>query len=88
MKRVVRPSIAERRLLTFCETCGVQPSLRQLATKIGGVKVLVAAHSAATSDLVFDHVERAVARSAVPLASVNRASTMSELRFSIIRCPI
>jgi hypothetical protein len=29
-----------------------------------------------------------VASSAVPLASVNRASTMSELRFSIIRCPM
>jgi hypothetical protein len=26
--------------------------------KIGGVKVLVAAYSAATSDIVFDHVER------------------------------
>src|SRR6266545_4052711 len=30
----------------------------------------------------------AVARSAVPLASVNRASTMSPLRFSTIRCPM
>src|SRR5882672_10873057 len=30
----------------------------------------------------------AVERSAVPLASVNRASTMRPLRFSIIRCPM
>jgi hypothetical protein len=32
--RVVRPSIAERRLpLTFCATCGVKLSWRVLATK-------------------------------------------------------
>jgi len=31
--RVVRPSIAERRLVLFCETCGVQPRSRQPATK-------------------------------------------------------
>src|SRR5882724_3521788 len=31
--RVVRASIAERRLALFCETCGVQPRSRQPATK-------------------------------------------------------
>jgi hypothetical protein len=29
---IVRPSIAERRLVLFCETCGVQPRLRHPAT--------------------------------------------------------
>src|SRR3954462_8430811 len=31
--RVVRPSMAERRPLVFCETCGVTPSRRISATK-------------------------------------------------------
>jgi hypothetical protein len=31
--RIVRAPIAERRLLSFCGTCGVQPRFRQPATK-------------------------------------------------------
>ena len=36
----MRASIAERRLLSFCETCRVQPSLRQPATKSAVSKFL------------------------------------------------
>src|SRR3984893_14128793 len=55
--------------------------------KVGGVIVLVAAHGAARPGIVLDHIERGRALRCA-LASVNRASTMRPLRFSVIRCPM
>jgi hypothetical protein len=55
--------------------------------EVGGIVVLVAADRAAGRALSAT-TSKAVVRSAVPLASVKRASTMRPLRFSIIRCPM
>ena len=68
----MRPSIAERRLLAFCETCGVQPSLRQLATK-SAVSKFLSPPTVPPRQTLSLIMPSAVARSAVPLASVNRA---------------
>jgi hypothetical protein len=54
----VRASIAERRLLVVLRDMRRAAEFATAGDKIGGVKVLVATHGAATSDIVLDHAER------------------------------
>ena len=59
--RVVRPSMAERRLLVFRATCGVTFMPRNLADESGGGVRLVSAHGGAvTAALAGQHRQRCV----------------------------
>src|ERR1700737_2561202 len=79
--------MAERRLVLFCATCSTQPRRRQPATK-SAVSYPLSAPIVLRGLALSSIISSAVVRSAVPVASVSRASTMSPLRFSVIRGPM